>query len=173
MRELVLHPDSPSGPASGITAVIRPTEAGLAVSFAIRGDLAAIVVPRPQEPGRGDDLWRTTCCEVFWQEEGAPNYTEFNLSPSGRWAAYAFTDYRAGREDLPVGGVAVTTEAEGDVLRLEADIDADFRFPAQVGLSVVVEGEGGEMQFWALAFPEGEPDFHSADCRVLGLAGRL
>ncbi|NVD43778.1 hypothetical protein [Qipengyuania atrilutea] len=173
MRELVLHPDSPSGPASGIAAFIRPTEEGVKVSFAIRGNLAQIVVPHEQAPERADDLWRTTCCEVFWQEEGAPNYTEFNLSPSSRWAAYAFTDYRAGREDIAVRGIEITTEAEGDVLRLEAQIEAELHFPAQVGMSVVVEREGGEMQYWALAFPDGEPDFHSAECRALGLAGRL
>ena len=39
--------------------------------------------------------------------------------------------------------------------------------PAQVALNAIVEHPGGGLQFWALAFPPGKPEFHSEACRQL------
>ena len=33
---------------------------------------------------------------------GKPGYIEFNFSPSSRWAAYHFSDYRNGVSNLPM-----------------------------------------------------------------------
>ena len=36
--------------------------------------------------GRADELWRTTCFELFLRPDGGRGYVELNLSPSERWA---------------------------------------------------------------------------------------
>ena len=46
------------------------------------GDIAKLVIPPPATPDRTDELWRTTCFELFVAGEG-DGYREFNLSPSG------------------------------------------------------------------------------------------
>ena len=52
---------------------------------------------------RTDGLWRHTCFEAFIAAAVRPEYWEYNLSPSGAWAAYHFTGYRAGMEPLGEG----------------------------------------------------------------------
>jgi hypothetical protein len=46
------------------------------------------------ESRRADDLWRTTCFELFIQAEGESGYREWNFAPNGSWAAYDFSGYR-------------------------------------------------------------------------------
>ncbi len=47
-----------------------------------------LVVPRFAGKGRADNLWETTCFELFLKSPGGDAYCEINLSPSERWAAY-------------------------------------------------------------------------------------
>jgi hypothetical protein len=39
----------------------------------------------------------------------------------------------------------------------------------RVGISAIVEEVDGSKSYWALAHPEGKPDFHHADCFTLEL----
>jgi hypothetical protein len=113
-----------------------------------------------------DGLWRHTCFEVFVLGDDAPGYREFNFSPSGEWAAYAFRDYRDGDElgvELTLGTPVRRT---ADRLELSAEICQDFLPPGRslrLGLSVVVEDSDGMLSYWALRHPPGKPDFHHTD----------
>jgi hypothetical protein len=42
--------------------------------------------------------------------------------------------------------------------------------PWRYGLSAVIEEEGGNLSYWAIAHPEGKPDFHAPACFVGELA---
>jgi len=116
---------------------------------------------------RTDELWKTTCFEIFWQPIGGTAYREINLAPSGKWAAYAFDSYREGMRDLPVDAISVVPVIERGALSLKAEIAADLPSPAQVALNAIVEHEDGALQYWALAFGPGKADFHSEACRQL------
>ena len=177
MHELVLHPSCTSGPITRVTASIEPTGGGCRARFRLEGDIGAIKVPVHSPPERMDDLWKTTCFEIFWQPEGGSHYREFNLSPSSRWAAYDFDDLRENGRDAPVEAISVASshgsvDGQGELV-LEASIASDLPLPADVALNAIVEDEEGNIQFWALAFPDGKPEFHSEACRTLKLAGRL
>ena len=171
MHPLMLHRTCDLGPVRAITAAIAPTAGGCTAEFRIEGDIGRIIVPGPGTGERRDELWKTTCCEFFWQPIGGSTYYEFNLSPSGDWAAYRFDEYRQGMSDIPVEAITVacSLSRQGDlgVLVVKADIAADFASPAQVGLTAVIEHDDGELQYWSLAFPPGKPDFHSEACRQL------
>ncbi len=54
---------------------------------------ADLVIPPYRGIGRADELWKTTCCELFVYDGGG-RYREFNFSPSGQWAGYVFSGYR-------------------------------------------------------------------------------
>ena len=134
--------------------------------FVATGDVARIKVPALQsDHGRYDDLWRTTCFEIFWQPAGGTFYREFNLSPSSRWACYDFDDFRAGMRNAPAK-VEIDVSVIADTLRLEALIESCLPVPASVALNGIIEEADGTNRYWALAFQDGEPEFHSAVCRA-------
>ena len=167
----MLHVACDLGPVRAITAAIHPTPDGCEAEFRLEGRVSAIVVPPAASPERRDNLWLTTCFEIFWQPLGGTAYREFNLSPSGRWAAYDFDFFREGMRDAPVGGIAMACCHDDSGLVLRASIAADLPLPAQVALNAVVEHRDGGKQYWALAFPPGKPEFHSEANRQLIVEG--
>ena len=169
MQPLMLHRTCDLGPIRAITASITPTSTGCEAEFRLDGNLDWIVIPPKASPERMDNLWQTTCFEIFWQPIGQPGYVEFNLSPSGRWACYDFDSFREGMRDAPVEAISIacshsTQDGSGELL-LKASISAQLPTPAQVALNAVVDHPNGSIQYWALAFPPGKAEFHSEACR--------
>ncbi|WP_040464260.1 hypothetical protein [Erythrobacter sp. NAP1] len=171
MRPLMLHRTCDLGPIRAVTADLKPTDVGCEAEFRLEGKVDAIRLPEPGPSVRTDDLWKTTCFEIFWQPIGGTYYREFNLSPSSRWAAYDFDAFREGMRDAPVDAISLSharASANGvGELVLKARIASDLPTPAQVALNAIVEHEDGTLQFWALAFPPGKAEFHSEACRQL------
>lgn len=168
MNQLILHPHCAPGSVIAIAAAIEQTPSGCRAVFVARGDIARIAVPTVEQPGRFDNLWKTTCFEIFWSHDGT-SYREFNLSPSTRWACYDFDGFRDGMRDAPAE-VTITATVSDSELRLEADISSILPLPATVGLNAIIEDADGVNRFWALAFQPGAPEFHAEACRALGLA---
>ena len=167
MHPLMLHRICDLGPVRAVTAAITATPQGCKAEFRLDGHMSAVVLPPPAAPERMDNLWQATCFEIFWQPIGSTDYREFNLSPSGRWAAYDFDSFREGMRDAPVESVVIACSHDADGLILTASIAADLSAPAQVALNAIVEHADGGKQYWALAFPPGKPEFHSEACRAL------
>ena len=167
MDPLMLHVACDLGPIRAVTAAITATPHGCEATFRLEGHIPAIILPPHTAPARRDNLWKTTCFEIFWQPLGDAAYREFNLSPSGCWAAYDFDSFREGMRDAPVDAIAIACSHTDGALELTASIAADLPDPAQVALNAIVEHPDGSLQFWALAFPPGKPEFHSEACRSL------
>ncbi len=156
--------------------VRRTPDGALAVRYALEGDLSRLRVPPPRPPRIADRLWEHTCCEIFVAREGSPAYHEFNLAPSGEWAAHAFARYRDG---APLADEAldprVTVRSAAEKLQLDAVIRLDRLSPMHVGaplalgLSVVVEDANGGLSYWALKHSPGKPDFHHPEAFALAL----
>ena len=167
----MLHRTCDLGPIRAVTASIRATRTGCEAEFRLDGGVDAITLPPAGPNVRTDDLWKTTCFEIFWQPIGGTSYREFNLSPSGRWAAYDFDYFREGMRDAPVNAISLSTghvsaNGRGELV-LKASIVADLPAPAQVALNAIVEHADGGLQFWALAFGPGKAEFHSEACRQM------
>lgn len=167
MHPLMLHVACDLGPIRVVTASVTATPQGCEAEFRLDGAVSAIKVPASAAPERMDNLWQATCFEIFWQPLGDTYYREFNLSPSGRWAAYDFDSFRTGMRDAPVEAIAIACSHDAEGLILKASIHADLPAPAQVALNAIVEHPDGGKQYWALAFPPGRPEFHSEACRAL------
>lgn len=169
MRPLMLHRDCDLGPIKAVTADISATSTGCEAEFRLDGAVGSIILPEAGPSVRTDFLWKTTCFEIFWQPTGGTWYREFNLSPSGRWAAYDFDDFRTNSRDAPVDAISVAcshSEANGKgELVLKTAIAAELPAPAQVALNAIVEHQDGALQYWALAFAPGKAEFHSEACR--------
>lgn len=160
MREaLILHPDCRCAAAREIVAeATRTSSGGLAVHYVLRGAIDDILWPPPRDPGRADDLWRTTCFEAFVRGRGDA-YEEFNFSPSRQWAAYGFDGYRTGMHPREMATPRVDVEFNQGRFELRAEI-ASLPRPLWLGLSAVIEEANGVKSYWALAHPAGAPDFH-------------
>jgi hypothetical protein len=137
------------------------------VTYLVQGRIGELRLPPPRPPRFTERLWEHTCCEIFVAASDFPAYHEFNFSPSGEWAAYAFESYRNGGSlDAPDPGISVRAAAER--LELQASIDV----PAgklRLGVSAVIEEANGRRSYWALRHPPGGPDFHHAGAFVLEL----
>ncbi|MBX3593090.1 MAG: DOMON-like domain-containing protein [Sphingomonas sp.] len=151
-------------------AIDRPDPDTLALTFLV-APAAHLNLPEPASPSRTDGLWKRTCFELFVAGAGE-RYLEFNLSPSSRWAAYAFDRYRTGMRDLPMATdpqVEVTTRAGAIAVRAAIDLTGAGAGPLTIGLSAVIEEDDGTRSYWALRHPPGAPDFHHRDCFALEL----
>ena len=153
-------------------AVAGLPEGILTLTFMLGGDLAGLHIPEPRSPRYADGLWRHTCFEAFVMAGEGPGYREFNFSPSGEWAVYAFRNYRDGGEleIEPAPGIVVRRGVNR--LELAAGICHDFLPPGRgfrLGLSAVVEDAGGKLSYWALRHAPGRPDFHHTDAFALQL----
>jgi hypothetical protein len=169
MTLLFRHPDTPPGAVRDIDVELDRIPEGAVARFRVIAETSRLVIPPPAAPVRTDDLWRTTCCELFVAGQGS-DYLEFNFSPSGQWAAYRFTDYRDGmtKADADVT-ISFTRDPKG--FTLEATIRADLPNPAHVGMTAVIEEEDGQVRHWASAYEPGKADFHAAAVRNLFFDG--
>ncbi len=173
------HPETPTDAVRGMAArVCRAPKGKLTVSFVLEGDLDRLRVPAPRAPSFANRLWQHTCCEIFIACKGMPEYCEFNLSPSGEWAAYAFDGYRSPRTSEPhaeamAPEVAIRSTAgnfELDaVIRLDRISARHPIAPLSLALSAVVEDSDGALSYWALRHPPGKPDFHHPEAFALEL----
>ena len=168
---LTCHPQTPSQAIREIDVVVGEAKSGsLMLTFCLVGDISGLTIPESRSPRRADNLWRHTCFEAFVMEGEGPEYREFNFSPSGEWAVYAFRGYRNGgglENELSPGIVVHKTM---DRLELAAEISQDLLphgRPLRLGLSAIVEDVGGILSYWALRHPPGKPDFHHTDAFAL------
>lgn len=178
---LVCHPTSPAPPSCQVRVRWAWTQTGdLALDYRLAAPRRALVIPPRQTPSRQDGLWRHSCCEAFIGVRGESGYREFNFSPSGEWACYAFADYR-----VPLAPPEVTRpdnaphgrcQRHRHLWRLRARVPARL-LPQEegghtlvLGLTAVVEALGGGLSYWALAHPAPVPDFHHPEGRLLVLA---
>nr|WP_202391166.1 DOMON-like domain-containing protein [Allopontixanthobacter sediminis] len=152
---------------SGVTVGILSHDRNwLGLRWTITG-AQEVMVPRFRKRGRADGLWQTTCFEMFVKPPGVPNYTEFNLSPSRQWAAYDFTDYRAGPMDRPVPrDMSATYRRGGNTAIFDGYIPAAAlpELPAAMALTAVIEETGGVKSYWSLRHSAAAPDFHDPAC---------
>lgn len=166
-HQLTAHPAHPPARVDSVEAKIIGADANwLRLRWRIDG-AQALVVPPFGGKGRADGLWRTTCFELFLMPGEGPAYSEFNLSPSERWAAYDFSGYRESMAERPVEREPQGTIRQGSSM---ATFDAAIPLTAlpdpdcAMNLCAVIEEQGGVMSYWALAHPKGAPDFHDPAC---------
>lgn len=158
--QLLSHPDHPPRAVSGVAVEAQRVGNRLRLRFAVTGHAELRWV---EGDGRTDELWRRTCFEAF-ATNGASGYREFNFAPSGAWAAYAFDGYRAGMHDADADP-AVTWDGAMLTAEVMLDLAGDWR----ANLTAVIDEADGTKSYWALAHPDGPPDFHDPACFVLEL----
>lgn len=144
-----------------ITVSIARSGNTLSLAYTVDGDLDAVAWPAQAPPARTDELWMHSCFEAFVRPAGQSSYVELNLSPSGRWASYAFDGHRDGMRDA---AVVPHLTWQSPTLTASADLADMAGADWLIGLTMVVEATDGSKSFWALKHRAGPPDFHDAAC---------
>ncbi|HEX4736245.1 MAG TPA: DOMON-like domain-containing protein [Allosphingosinicella sp.] len=171
------HPETPPNSIRAVDVEVVMTDPDdILLRYFVDG--SGLSLPEWESSGRADELWTTTCFELFLAETSGETYYEFNFSPSSQWAAYVFDRYREGRQDLTVTVEPfverfpeIEPEDGAPLYVLDADLDLSDIPPVRMrmGLSAVIEEQDGTKSYWALAHPAGKPDFHHPDCFTLEL----
>jgi hypothetical protein len=160
------HPATPSA-GLHIHVQARRRDDVLSLEYRLTGPVAALRLPPTSGRKRTDGLWRTTCFEAFAGR--GDGYAEYNLSPSGAWAAYGLDGYRKGMKPLEQPAPLIVTRRTDKTLVVTADVLLPPEADGRIGLSAVIETLDGAISYWALAHPAEKPDFHHPDSFLLTL----
>ena len=114
---------------------------------------------------RKDELWKSTCLELFLSSPDDPSYLEINLSPCGAWNSYSFSSYREGMK----------TEHDTELVEFQVGrpgvITASFfigRLSDHVlfGPATILADKDGSLRYFSTKHGE-TPDFHDREHHVL------
>ncbi len=166
---LLRHPGSVHLPVQALRCTLAREADGWRLCYALRGEVGRLALPAVSGvPQQRHGLWRHTCFEAFVaRADAAENsgYWEFNFSPSGDWAAYAFERERV-RSAAPLvlwQPPRIECMRAADELLINvwlADWSGMTPGRWQWGLSAVVEDNEGGLAYWALHHAKAQPDFH-------------
>jgi hypothetical protein len=162
-------PAYPCDPIETIHAAAeRVSRTLLRFRYTVIGDMSHLRIPEPAPPFRTSRLWEATCFEAFLRAEGENAYLELNFSPSGQWAAYAFTHYRKGLVDAPLPAAPdIAVSRSPDRLDVQVSVAPDLGpGPYLLNVAAILENSVGERSFWAARHPTGGPDFHHPSCFI-------
>jgi len=147
----------------------------IVIDFILKGDTSLIkhspITPTPQ---RKNNLWQSTCFEVFTATTSHPYYSEYNISPSHDWNVYTFKGYREGQSlDPLIGSIKVKTLYSNEKL---SGITASLPLPPRLagkeialGISCVLQDIHDHLNYYALVHPNRKPDFHDKRSFVIRL----
>ena len=163
MQTFELKPHPAFHPAQVTAVTVRWTQlpdGRLMLRYRVDG-AGALVVPPFKGHGQADELWRTTCFELFLYD-GEGRYREFNFSPGGQWAIYGFAGYRnRGGEAILRDHPDIKHERGSSMFVQTVFIDSTILMGAErAALSAVIEEDGGRPSYWALEHNGFKPDFH-------------
>jgi len=171
--EFSLHPFSQPNSRNlpiAINGSISMQNHSISIMFQIIGEIDGLIIPEiSQLPSRKDELWNTTCCELFIAKSGDAGYWEYNLSPSHDWAIFKFSNYRTDKiNDLSITGLDINTIIDKDSkFELNTLLPLPDKLIGQnlrIGISSVIQNKAGELYYYALRHPGAKPDFHDRNC---------
>ncbi|WP_455220277.1 DOMON-like domain-containing protein [Kaarinaea lacus] len=153
-----------------INATISAHDNKINVLFRITGEINTILIPEKSgHPSRKNELWTTTCCELFIGGTGQTRYWEYNLSPSHDWAIFSFTNYRTNKTDdfsIPEPGIStkIDKDREFELNTIVALPGSLIGHKLDIGISSIIQDKAGDIYYYALSHPGEQPDFHDRNC---------
>ena len=160
------HPESAALGEFVLEVELERQEGALLLGYTLQGELERLRLPDVGAVLPLQRLWAHTCFELFLAREGG-GYREFNFSPSGQWAFYAFSAYRQPTPTPETPAPCQRWHRAPSCLSLRVRLSPESlpsgRGALRLGLAAVLEGHGGAFSWWALAHPPGRPDFHAPE----------
>ena len=166
------HPQTPCDVVAEVTVDVGVAAGGvLALRYAIVGERDRLRIPAAGASLDPERLWAHTCCELFVAPATGAGYVEWNFSPSGQLARFAFATYREriASAQSTVAGPTVTLQDGALVLEVSVPLPPGIGATTGVSLSAVIEDASGALSYWALRHPCDRPDFHHPESFALAL----
>lgn len=157
------HPTTPQPYVTGLEVTVVRSSSRFELRYAVTGELQQLSLNPFSRLEPADRLWEHTCFEVFLKPADDVRYIEMNFAPSGGFAAYSFSDYRAGMTALAISPSIQSRRTDREYL---LDVAVDWPFSTErvhLAVSAVIEDCAGQRSYWALAHAPGRPDFHHPD----------
>ncbi len=114
-----------------------------------------------------ENLWSTTCFEIFLKNSNSNDYYEFNFNSKSDWNLFYFSNYRE-RVTGHFPNIEVVSENQTDLvtkkLRFRFNIGKleRLKLPCQVSLAAVIKSNS-EISYWSQKHNNIKPDFHDAN----------
>jgi hypothetical protein len=149
-----------------ISASLSRTSSLIQCVFEVSGAIDEILWPvKAPSSCRRDELWKTTCFELFFGEPGANKYFEANFSPSGNWALYSFDDYRSGMKNetsikIEISEFRISSESAEFRVSLALIDSALAGRDLEASPTAGIENKSGAISYWAMKHASDKPDFH-------------
>ena len=175
---LLCHPATPGQAVRSVTVALGSlTPETVTLRYELDAEMEAIVLPVAAAGHFQDGLWRHTCFELFVansEQNRQPTlaYSEFNFSPSCSWAAYDFSNYRAGKRPLDSDeGAGLAPRISRRVSGLDVELSTAILLRGsmttlamqKLALTAVIEERSGTVSYWALKHCQDKPDFHDRE----------
>lgn len=114
-----------------------------------------------------ENLWQTTCFEIFLKNKQFPSYYEFNFNSSGDWNLFYFSNYRERVKNFSHSvKIKMSTQMINDKIQLRYILDlkelAHLKFPCQANLASVIR-EKSKISYWSQKHNKKTPDFHDPE----------
>jgi hypothetical protein len=112
-----------------------------------------------------ENLWTTTCFEIFLKNAAGENYYEFNFNSKGDWNVFYFSKYRerVSIEKVPLN-LKMETQVYADRIILKYQIDLkklpSLKLPCQVNIATVTKTDLG-ITYWSQKHSGQKADFHN------------
>ena len=130
------------------------------IQFDIKGDFSKLVLQSDNSNLKFEnELWKSTCFELFHQEEDSTLYEEFNFSTSSSWAFYQFTRSRILNKTQEI---IKTPKIDIEKLSDQISIKIIFKknlFKKLVPAVITLDNEKN-LNYWSLSHPGDSPNFH-------------
>ena len=145
----------------------------LALDYELVAPAAEVMWPTASiSPQRRDELWLSTCLELFIANPGSDPYWEINLSPNGDWNVYQLSGYRQGLLPEPcIECMNMNAHSAADRHQLHATLELPPALLAastlHANLCAVLQHVNTTTSYWAVCHPSHEADFHARSGFVL------
>lgn len=134
------------------------------VSFSVSGNLEAYQIPTKQKQKRDNNLWESTCFELFLANSEMDGYYELNLSPSLAWNLYYLSDYRATPKEVCIKNeIEIETFHNEDSLKLSCKFEMKTDVFNLYNVAVILLTQSNQRHFWSVHHRSEEADFHDKD----------
>jgi hypothetical protein len=146
----------------------------LEIHYLISGPINELILPELCVlKNRANDLWKSTCFELFCsasKKSEAP-YFELNISPNGDWNFYSLSSYRKDLAPEPrVETISLDAKQSEDSYLLKVKVpNFPLQSPFYVSLCTILEFKSGAKSYWALTHSSANADFHNKESFLLKL----
>ena len=125
-------------------------------------EINEILIPQKKVLVRANELWKSTCMELFLKNVKESNYQELNVSLDGKWNAYEFSGYRTEMEKSRSVSVSEVKSLDTNIFWVRFEFRDKLASQLLINPASVIKNIDEGVTYFAPAHQEG-PDFHSFD----------